>query len=215
MNPETFEERKIKGGIAETIIEYMLRDLGFFVIPLGQEKTINPITQLEFFINQYEQEFKLKRHKYIDDPISNLSTLPDFAVIDKAGNVHFVEVKFRKNGCLGDNDENIFYNYHHTLLIVVNLELSDYIKKIVNHEITDDVFEELKKTRFHVWINANYIKTGMYDYGEGDTSTNLVILEVATLNDCFQGLFQVDKKDVIEKYESYVDKYLRKPLTDD
>ncbi len=47
-----WRHNKIKGVISETIVEELLRDLGFYVLKMGQEHTINPIIHLKKFIKK-------------------------------------------------------------------------------------------------------------------------------------------------------------------
>jgi len=56
-------ENMIKGAIAETIAEELFRDLGFLVLKLGQENTVNPITQLQSFIRACNGDFQLKKKR--------------------------------------------------------------------------------------------------------------------------------------------------------
>ena len=42
-----YVENVVKGRIAETIAEELLRELGFFVLKLGQEHTVSPLTQMQ------------------------------------------------------------------------------------------------------------------------------------------------------------------------
>jgi hypothetical protein len=215
MNKEPFEESKIKGNVAETIIEFLFRELGFYVIRMGKEHTVAPLTQLSYFINKIKGKgtFYLD-NKFIDDPHGVIKTLPDFAIVGENGIVHFVEVKFRWNGTIdGDKDPIVFSNFRHTILITVNLEVNSYIKKQVDHDIDDNYFNGLNETRFHVWYDANSVKTGKFDYGK--TKEDEIIIEVSTLKDCLKFLFEKGDKEidaVLKKYEKYVDKYLRKSL---
>jgi hypothetical protein len=76
-----FTRQLVKGRIAETIFAQMLRSTGkFTVIEFGYEKIFPGLLD-------YQD----------DNALAPLRTSPDFAVIDRAaGNVHLVEVKFRK-----------------------------------------------------------------------------------------------------------------------
>tara|TARA_B100001971_G_scaffold139550_1_gene128903 strand:+ start:373 stop:534 length:162 start_codon:yes stop_codon:yes gene_type:complete len=47
-----WRHNKIKGVISEAIVEELLRDLGFYVLKMGQEHTINPIIHLKKFIKK-------------------------------------------------------------------------------------------------------------------------------------------------------------------
>ena len=63
LDPEMFKKNNfIRGKVVEIIIEEMLRDLGMFVLKLGKETTLSPLTQLEGFIKACEGKFKLRRN---------------------------------------------------------------------------------------------------------------------------------------------------------
>lgn len=121
-----FVEGKIKGDIAETIVEFMLRDMGFFVARLGQENSINSFAQISDFIKNIDPQFNVKRpenHKVfslsqkghfvtgdnkgvLEKNITTkyasskhlLSKLPDFVVMTPYGDTILLEVKFRYYG---------------------------------------------------------------------------------------------------------------------
>lgn len=124
---ESFGDRKIKGVIAETIFELLFRDLGFFVMRLGQEHTVNPLTQLEKFVISCGGSFNLKRriHSKERHPIHFISELPDFAIVDKNGDLHLVEVRFRErfirdDGTLWDKDFNFFTNHENEIMFIIS-----------------------------------------------------------------------------------------------
>jgi hypothetical protein len=54
-----FTENMIKKAISETIVEELLRDLGFFVLKLGQENTLNPLVQMKDFVTSCDGKFRL------------------------------------------------------------------------------------------------------------------------------------------------------------
>lgn len=100
-------EGMIKKAISETIAEEMFRDLGFFVLRLGQENTLNPITQLNDFIAGCGGNFQLK---YGGPSVDFIRRLPDFVIIDKFGRVQFIEVKYSKGGYLNEERRKVFLN---------------------------------------------------------------------------------------------------------
>jgi len=72
-------EKMIKKTITETIVEEMFRELGFFVLKLGQENLLTPIIQLQDFIKLCKGNFKLERPSRKDiESVSYLKDLPDF-----------------------------------------------------------------------------------------------------------------------------------------
>ena len=146
-------DNKIKGDIAETIVENLFEKLGFYVFRIGQESTINPITHLERFIKSCGGEFKLENTAFMDfGEIKYLKKLPDFVIIDKNGRVDFLEVKFRKNGVVNKEALECLSLYPCKLL-VINIEL-DANKLIYDSDTSLDNFDELKGSRFHIWLKS-------------------------------------------------------------
>jgi len=45
-------ENMVKKAISEELVEMMFKELGFYVMKLGKEYTINPITHLQHFIKK-------------------------------------------------------------------------------------------------------------------------------------------------------------------
>lgn len=79
MNPESM----LKGRIAETLVEELLRQSGNIVYRFGYEAIVQNLVQLE-------ESFD--RNSEVGERIR---VMPDFIVIDKDGKPVFVEVKFR------------------------------------------------------------------------------------------------------------------------
>ena len=79
MNPENM----LKGRIAETLVEELLRQSGNIVYRFGYEAIVQNLVQLE-------ESFD--RNSEVGERIR---VMPDFIVIDKEGKPAFVEVKFR------------------------------------------------------------------------------------------------------------------------
>jgi len=73
----------LKGGIAEAIVEEMLKEAGFLVYRFGYESVIQNLTQAGV---------KLKK----TTPGRKISNMPDF-IIFKDGFAEFIEVKFRSS----------------------------------------------------------------------------------------------------------------------
>ncbi len=91
MNPESM----LKGRIAETLVEELLRQSGNIVYRFGYEAIVQNLIQLE-------ESFD--RNSEVGERIR---VMPDFIVIDKKGNPTFVEVKFRRKTefCGSDYDK--------------------------------------------------------------------------------------------------------------
>src|SRR3989344_7606484 len=78
------QEEIIKGRIAEAIVRCMFEDLGFEVISYGYEHTCPTLAKKERLIK--------------GDVKNHIRKAPDFIIVDKDDNAHFVEVKFRADG---------------------------------------------------------------------------------------------------------------------
>lgn len=79
MNPESM----LKGRMAETLVEELLRQSGNIVYRFGYEAIVQNLTQLEEKFDRFS------------DVGEHIRAIPDFIVIDKTGKPVFVEVKFR------------------------------------------------------------------------------------------------------------------------
>ena len=142
----------ISGRICEVIAEEMFRELGFYVVKLGQEHIVSPVVQLKDFVKKHGGNYAPIRQ--VDDevkPFDYIRSMPDFLVIIDNHEPELLEVKFRKNAGLWPKDEDIFDVYPLNLL-VINTEISEdyFIKKFNSDE--NNVLEELKTARFHIWF---------------------------------------------------------------
>jgi len=112
----------IKGRIAETIVEQLFISLGFQVFKYGMENSIPGITDL------------LKGIR--GDVSKNIRQMPDFVVF-KDKRAHFIEVKFRKNGCLSLKDIESYgdYPFENALFVLVSTK---HIKCISYKELKEE-----------------------------------------------------------------------------
>ncbi len=78
-----YAESMLKGRMAETLVEELLKQSGNIVYRFGYEALVQNLVQLESSFD---------RNSEIGERIR---AIPDFIVIDKRGNPSFVEVKFR------------------------------------------------------------------------------------------------------------------------
>jgi len=92
MNPENM----LKGRIAETLVEELLRQSGNIVYRFGYEAIVQNLTQLE-------ESFD--RNSEVGERIK---VMPDFIVIDKRRSPVFLEVKFRRKPELHKDDYEKF-----------------------------------------------------------------------------------------------------------
>lgn len=88
MNPESM----LKGRMAETLVEELLRQSGNTVYRFGYEAIVQNLAQLEESFDRYS------------DVGERIRAIPDFIVIDRKGKPDFVEVKFRWKPELHKND---------------------------------------------------------------------------------------------------------------
>lgn len=143
----TFNYNLTKGRIAETLIERLFVDLGFQVFQYGMENTIPGIKDLLGGIE--------------DEVAMNIRRMPDLVVF-KDDRAHFIEVKFRADGCfkLKDIDKNGDYPYKNALIALVSKK---HIKCIS--------YAELKEGKEITETCRNYLGSRR----EFDTDSELII----------------------------------------
>ena len=115
MNPESM----LKGRIAETLVEELLRQSGNIVYRFGYEAIVQNLVQLE-------ESFD--RNSEVGERIR---VMPDFIVIDKEGKPAFVEVKFRRNIEVHKSDYDKFEKINKlwsAKLILVNCQEQPYFR---------------------------------------------------------------------------------------
>jgi len=194
LNPDTM----IKKAIAETITEEMFRDLGFFILRFGHEHTLNPIVQLENFIEATGGKFELtKKEKEFFTPRDWISKFPDFIIVHPNGYINFLEVKYRYDANLWGQELEVFAVYPETVLMVINSFVSE---KILNEETfstnTDpELIKEVRNSRFHIHLFDEKTDDGVA------TDTN-------SLKGWLKAQFDISNDEVINHYESIVLKWL-------
>lgn len=177
----------IKGAIGETIAEEMFKELGFFVMELGKEHTVNPLSQLQDFIKNCEGKFLLKDLDKKIEEATRINVLPDFVVVHRKGKVSLLEVKFRRKGEVVSNTyELLFRTYPEAHMLVINIESSNKITK---------GNEELKKSRFHIWYKK--------DCTNADEPPKII-----TLEEWLKEEFELKNREIIEKYEALTKRWL-------
>lgn len=82
----------LKGRMAETLVEELLRQSGNTIYRFGYEAILQNLTQIE------------KGLTGMGETSDRIRAIPDFIVIDREGHPTFLEVKFRWNGQLHDQD---------------------------------------------------------------------------------------------------------------
>lgn len=112
-NQDKRAENMLKGRMAESLVEEMLKRSGNTVYRFGYESVIQNLAQLEEQFDRYTEVGE------------RIRAIPDFVVLDKKGKPTFVEVKFRwdPTGELHDNTIEILERvekYWNAEMIFVN-----------------------------------------------------------------------------------------------
>ncbi len=116
-----YAESMLKGRMAETLVEEMLKKCGNQVYRFGYESTLQNLTQLEA---------KFDKHTEVSE---RMRAIPDFIVIDGEGKPAFVEVKFRKDPMDELHEETIdklerVEKYWNAEMIFVNCAEAPYFR---------------------------------------------------------------------------------------
>ncbi|KKU52061.1 MAG: hypothetical protein UX72_C0010G0040 [Parcubacteria group bacterium GW2011_GWA2_47_10] len=94
MNQKNFNpESMLKGRMAETLVEELLRKSGNAVYRFGYEAIMQNLAQIQQIFDRHTEAGE------------RIRAIPDFIVIDVHGSPIFLEVKFRWNGQLHDDDK--------------------------------------------------------------------------------------------------------------
>lgn len=146
-----FAESMLKGRMAETLVEELMKKSGNVIYRFGYEAILQNLTQVSE---------KFERYTEIGEKVR---AIPDFIVLDKTGVPSFVEVKFRwdPDAPLHDNTIEILERvekYWNALLIFVNCSEKPYFRvcrppyfKNFSQPKKGLVFEALKDvTEWHV-----------------------------------------------------------------
>lgn len=128
-NKQEWRETSLKGRMAESLVYDLLKESGNEVYRIGFEAILPGLTRIE-------ESFK--RNNEVGEKIRSI---PDFFVIDKSGNPHLVEVKFRWNPAGHENDskklERIKNFWNECLVFFVNCYEKPYFRvskdPFINH----------------------------------------------------------------------------------
>jgi len=199
---------KIKGTIAEVIVENMLQKLGFFVLKTAQESIVNPILQIERFVSKCNGNLKFIKDIENLQTLNTLRKLPDFIIVSPNGRVDFIEVKFRNKGMINERDMEVFHHFPDTQLMIVNLEVGDNIFYSENKEHKEEIKEEDKKkfqdSRFNICLldelnneDVNDEIIGIY------TSAHFIILK-----EWLKNRYDIEDDAIINNFSELVVKWL-------
>jgi len=92
---QEWRETVLKGRMAESLVYDLLKESGNEIFKIGYEAILPGLARIE-------ESFK--RNSEVGEKIR---TIPDFFVIDKLGNPHLVEVKFRWDSKWHENDNKM------------------------------------------------------------------------------------------------------------
>lgn len=116
MNPESM----LKGRMAETLFEELMRQSGNIVYRFGYEAIVQNLAQLEESFDRYSEVGE------------RIRAIPDFIVIDKKGKPTFVEVKFRWKAEMNSSEDirrlERMGKYWEARLIMVNCWRQPYFQ---------------------------------------------------------------------------------------
>ncbi len=118
---DQYAESMLKGRMAETLVEEMLKKCGNQVYRFGYESVLQNLTQLES---------KFDKHTAVSE---RMRAIPDFIVLDGTGKPAFVEVKFRRDPIEKLHDETIdtlerVEKYWNAEMIFVNCVEAPYFR---------------------------------------------------------------------------------------
>lgn len=120
MNSKNFDpENMLKGRMAETLVEDLLKQSGNIVYRFGYEAILQNLTQIQQNFSRYSEVGE------------RIRTIPDFIVIDVEGNPVFLEVKFRWDGsvCKKDKDRlDLISEFWEAKIIIVNRTEKPYFR---------------------------------------------------------------------------------------
>ena len=114
-----FAEGMLKGRMAETLIEELLKKSGNTVYRFGYEAIMQNLVQIK------------KSFDVHSDAGEKIRAIPDFIVIDESGNSIFVEVKYRWNGLLHEDDRvrlQKIGSFWNAKIIFVNCKKKPYFR---------------------------------------------------------------------------------------
>jgi len=150
-NPESM----LKGRMAETLVEDLLKQSENVVYRFGYEAILQNLTQIRQNFLRYSDVGK------------RIRTIPDFIVIDSEGNPVFLEVKFRWNGRIRKSDESRFNSiseFWKAKIIIVNRTEKPYFRVVTPPYFDKDGLLEGKPL-----IEENFWKIDKAIYDEFET----------------------------------------------
>jgi hypothetical protein len=159
MNKEKkFIERKIKGNINETIVEFMLKDLGFYVIKLGQEHKVEPIVQLQNYFIKQDSNFNIFTNIRKEDGFEQIRSLPDFLVVKDKYRPLLLEAKYRTEGLYIDDNNKCkrldeLFKFYPNSFLLLTCKNYNYLKNRAFYRLSNnfDISKRNLETHFFVF----------------------------------------------------------------
>ena len=148
-------ESMLKGRMAETLFEEMMRQSGNIVYRFGYEAIVQNLVQLEESFDRYSEVGE------------RIRAIPDFIVIDKTGKPEFVEVKFRWRPELHHGDITRFEKvekFWNAKLVLVNCWEQPYFRIV-----SPPYFSKDKKINLKPLLLEEKWKINKEVYGEFET----------------------------------------------
>src|SRR3989344_5486987 len=118
-NQSNFAENILKGRMAETLFEELMKKSGNIVYRFGYEAIVQNLTQLEESFDRYSEVGE------------RIRAIPDFIVVDKRWKPEFVEAKFRWDGKLSAKDYSRFekiQSFWNAKIIIINCWEQPYFR---------------------------------------------------------------------------------------
>jgi len=128
MNQINFPESMLKGRMAETLVEELLRKSGNTIYRFGYEAILQNLTQIQ------------KSFDANNETGDRIRAIPDFIVIDIKGEPLFLEVKFRWNAQLHADDKvrlERIKNFWNAKIVFVNCSEKPFFR-IANPPYTNE-----------------------------------------------------------------------------
>lgn len=140
-NKQEWRETSLKGRMAESLVYDLLKESGNEVYRIGYEAILPGLARIE-------ESFK--RNSEVGEKIRSI---PDFFVIDKSGNPHLVEVKFRWDSkWFGGDDKKLGIfekNWEEVIIVVVNCVQKPYFRFCKRPFNTIDSIQDFKPFDVH------------------------------------------------------------------
>jgi hypothetical protein len=136
-----FNLNSLKGRIAEQVVQDLFQQSGYNVFNFGLERVLPSLSKL----------IRTNNHK----TGKALRFMPDFVVqSSKNGELFYMEVKFRANGCFSFDENYDDYPYHNAWFVIVSpeqIQCMHYKRLKAGYSINPNTnYSLLKVKSFHI-----------------------------------------------------------------